>query len=132
MMIKINPDKERAGSILKIVENREKFLREIEKINAYSTIIAENYYEIIKEICMAIGLAEGYKAIGENAHKDAINLVKRYGFTESDIEIMQDLRIRRNKSSYEGKPIEKIYLENKKQDLLNIIEKLKMLLQKLL
>lgn len=133
MIIKINSDKEKAKSILQMAESREKFLKDLKNIKVYSTIIAENYYEVIKELCIAIGLAEGYKSIGENAHKEIINLIERYNeFDESAIETIQDLRIRRNKSSYEGKPIEEIYLENRKQDLLNIIEKLKILLQKLL
>jgi len=133
MIIKISPDKERANSILQMVGLREKFLKDSEKIAVNSTIIAENYYEIIKELCVAIGFIEGYKSIGENAHKEIIDFIKKYDeFDELEIEIIQDLRIKRNKSSYEGKPIEEVYLENRKQDLANIIEKLKILLQKLL
>ena len=126
------PDKERAKSIFEIVKVREQSLKEIEKINAYSTIIAENYYEIIKELCMAIALAEGYKAIGENAHKDAINYVEKCGFDEYEIGTMQDLRVRRNKSSYEGKPIEEIYLTNTRADLLKLISKLKSILKEII
>lgn len=131
-MIKIFPDKEKAESILKMVKSREQFLKDLEKMKAYPTIIAENYYEIIKELCMAIALAEGYKAIGENTYKDTINFVKKHDFSESEIEIMQDLRLRRNKSSYEGKTIEESYLINMKEDLLKIIFKLKKVLNSLL
>ena len=126
------PDKERAKSIFEIVKVREQSLKEIEKINAYSTIIAENYYEIIKELCMAIALTEGYKAIGENAHKDAINYVEKCGFDEYEIGTMQDLRVRRNKSSYEGKPIEEIYLTNTRADLLKLISNLKSILKEII
>ena len=131
-MIKITPDKERAKSIFEMVKSREQFLNNLEKIKTYPTIIAENYYEIIKELCTAIALVEGYKAGGENAHKDTINFIKKYNFNEYEIEIMQDLRIRRNKSSYEGRPIEEIYLTNIKTDLLKIIFKLKDILGELL
>lgn len=131
-MIKINPDKEKAKSIFEIIISRERSLNELEKKNIYPTIIAENYYEIIKELCISIATAEGYKAIGENAHKDTINFIKKYGFNDSDISIIQSLRIRRNKSSYEGKPIEKIYLDNTRSDLLKIILKLKGILEKVL
>lgn len=133
MIIKITHDKERAKSILQIVETRKRFLKDLKNIKTYSTIIAENYYEIIKELCVAIGLAEGYKAIGDKAHKEIIDFVKKYKrLDESEIEIMQDIRIRRNKSSYEGKPIEEIYLENIKTDLIVIIEKLEVILKNLL
>lgn len=131
-MIKIFPDRERAKSIFEMVILRENFIKDLEKNKAYPTIIAENYYEIVKELCVAIALAEGYKTIGENAHKDAIHFVEKHGFKEDEIRIMQDLRIRRNKSSYEGKPIEEIYLSNTKADLLKIISKLKDILKDLL
>ena len=129
MIIKVAPDKEKAKSLLIMVSLREQSLKELEKVKTHSTIIAETYYEIIKELCTAIALAKGYKSAGDNAHKDLIAFVKKYGFEESEIESMQDLRIRRNKSSYEGKPIEEVYLENKKQDLLKIIEKSKKILK---
>lgn len=43
---------------------------------------------------------------------------------------MNDLRIKRNKSSYEGKEIDASYLENKKDKLLDIINKLEIILNK--
>lgn len=133
MIIKITPDKERARSMLQMAESRRGFLKSFKHPEAYATITVENYYEIIKELCLAIGFVEGYKCIGENAHKESIQLMKRYKvFTTEDIEMMQDLRIRRNKSSYEGKPVEPIYLKNKEKDLLAVIEKLKRTLRELL
>ncbi len=126
MILKISPDKERARSMLHMAESGEAFLKSIKNSGMYATIIAKHYYEIIQELCIAIGFANGYKYIGENAHKEAIQFMKNYKtVTDEDLEIMQDLRIRRNKSSYEGKPIESIYLRNKEKDLLKIIEKLK-------
>ena len=124
MKIKTTPEKERAKSILRMIRKREKFVKNI-KQSQFSTIIAENYYEIIKELCTAIALSNGYKFTSENAYKELIDFMRNYKINEHEIEIMQDLRIRRNKSSYEGQPIEKIYLDNKKEDLLIIIRRLK-------
>ena len=133
MIIKITSDKERAKSRLAMIAPREKVLEELEKIKAYPTKIAEDYYEIIKELCVAIGLVWGFKTIGENAHKEIMEIASKYGeFERADIEIIQDLRVRRNKSSYEGKPIEQIYLDNNKDDLSRIINKLKGVLNNLL
>lgn len=130
MIIKIFPDKEKAKSIFQMAESRQQFLENLEKTKAYPTIIAENYYEIIKELCMAIILADGYKTIGENAHKELIDMVGEYKeFDRFEIEMMHDLRIRRNKSSYEGKPIEVTYLSSKREILLKIINKLKKILK---
>ena len=121
---------ERARSIVKMTRDRENFVNHINQ-KQFATIAAENYYEIIKELCTAIALLNGYKFIGENAHKELIDFVKDYKeITDYEIKVIDDLRIRRNKSTYEGKPIEEIYLENKKEDLLTIIEKLKKILEK--
>ena len=130
MIIKISPDKEKAKSILKMTEEREKFLSAIDA-GRFATIAAENYYEIIKELATAVFLIEGFKAVGEYAHKELINNLSNYKEFESwEIEVMNDLRIKRNKSSYEGKQIEPVYLENKKEALAKIIKKLKSLLNK--
>jgi hypothetical protein len=128
MMIKISPDKEKAKSIYSMALEREKFVREMGKNARYPTIIADSYYEIIKELCTAIGLSAGYKCIGENAHKDLIDSMKKHGLSDDEMVIVHDLRIKRNKSSYEGKQIEKIYLENNEGKLIKIIGRLKKIL----
>lgn len=129
MIIKVSPDKEKAQSIMKMAESRKKFLEKIENTE-FATILAENYYEIIKELCTAIILVDGYKTTGEGAHKELIDYMKNYGLHEPEISIMQDLRNKRNKSSYEGKQIESIYIENNRADLVRIIEKLNKILQR--
>ena len=129
-MIKIKQDKERAKSILRMIDEREKVVKKLDETD-FSTIIAENYYEIIKELCTAIALTEGFKFVGDNSHKELIEFMKKNKeITEEDISIMDDLRVRRNRSSYEGRKIEIVYLENNKKSLLEIIEKLKNVLKK--
>jgi hypothetical protein len=127
MIIRITPDKEKARSMINMIKDREIFLSSVD-IGKFSTIAAENYYEIIKELASVTLLLDGYKATGENAHKDLIDYLNNYKeITEEEIIIMDDLRIKRNKSSYEGKRIESIYLQNKKDKLILIINKLKKL-----
>lgn len=129
MIIKTTPDKEKVKSILKLTKEREIFVRTINH-EKFSTNAAENYYEIIKELSSALILLEGFKAIGENAHKDTIDSLKQYGvFTQSEIYFINDLRIKRNNSSYEGKKIDPSYLVNNKHKLIEIIEKLKNTIQ---
>ena len=130
MITKVAPDKEKVKSMIELIEKREEFASSIDEIK-FPTNLAENYYEIIKELATAILLLDGLKATGENAHKEIINsLIKYKEFEESEIRIMDDLRIKRNKSSYEGKQVELSYLENKKGDILKIITKLKGFLNK--
>ena len=124
MMHKVFPDKEKVKSIFKMISEREEFVSSME-IKKFSTIIAENYYEIIKELATAILLLDGIKFLGENAHKETIDSLSKYGFSEYELSVLHDLRIQRNKSSYEGKPISSSYITNKKAIFLKIIDKLK-------
>ena len=127
MIKKIFKDKEKVKSILKLVEEREKFIKSAAK---FPTILAENYYEITKELSIAVLLSDGLKAIGENSHKEILDSLINYKFSSQEIMILQDLRKRRNKSMYEGKQIEYVYLENKEEILKEIIMKLKIIINK--
>ena len=116
MIKKVFKDKEKVKSLLKLIEEREKFL---ELDIKFPTIIVETYYEIIKELSVASLLLDGLKAIGEDAHKEMLDYLINYNeFSASDVVLLQDLRKKRNKSMYEGKQIEPSYLENKEQNFL--------------
>ncbi len=129
MIIKVAPDKEKAKSMLELIKDREKFVLSSSTSEISSTIIAENYYEIIKELVSIIALLDGFKATGENAHKELIGYRSNYKeFSEEEIILANDLRIKRNKSCYEGKRIDASYLPNRKEKLLLIISKLKRLI----
>ncbi len=127
MIIRVTPDKERVKSMLKLIKNREDFIPSID-IEKFSTIVGENYYEIIKELATALILLDGLKVTGEGAHKELIDYLLNYGFSEDEILLMNDLRIKRNKSFYEGKMIDKDYLLSKKDKFLKLIKKLKRLI----
>ena len=130
MIIKITPDKEKAKSMLRLIENREKFLPSI-NIKEFSTIAAEHYYEIIKELISILLMLDGKKTTGENAHKEMIEELAKYKeFNQWEIFLLDDLRIKRNKSYYEGKQIMPIYLETNKEKLKAIIRKLKSLVNR--
>ena len=130
MKIKTYSDKEKVKSMLNVVKNRENFVKTA-NFKEFPTIIAENYYEIIKELISSLLLLDGFKTIGENAHKELIESLSNYKeFEEYEIKLIDDLRIRRNKSSYEGKPFEKTYLDDKKSKITKIIDKLKRVINK--
>ena len=125
MIIKTFVDKEKVKSMFKLIKSREEFVFSVD-FKKFSTITAENYYEIIKELATSLLILDGLKAIGENAHKETIDNLSNYKeFLGSEIFILNDLRIKRNRSSYEGKPIPMNYIENNKDKLFKIIDKLK-------
>jgi len=130
VIIKVTPDKEKVKSILQLIIEREEFTHSIDH-EKFSTNASENYYEIIKELANALLLIDGLKTTGESAHKDLIDYLANYKeFTESDILFMNDLRIKRNNSAYDGKKIDSSYLPNNKNIILELIEKLKKLIKK--
>jgi len=125
MIIKATPDKEKVKSILQLIKEREEFVSSIDH-EKFSTNASENYYEIIKELASALLLLDGLKTTGEYAHKDLIDYLTNYKeFTQADILFMNDLRIKRNNSAYDGKKIEPSYLINNKPRILELIERLK-------
>ena len=124
MIVKINPDLEKAKSIFGLVKSRISIIDSLKKVE-FPTVVAENYYEIIKELISISLLVDGLKAVGENAHRDLIERFGKYTvLNNQEIAIIQDLRIKRNKSLYEGKQIEKIYLDNNENNLIEIMAKL--------
>ena len=129
MIIKVTPDKEKVKSMLQLTEERENFTSTIDH-EKFSTNAAENYYEIIKELANSLLLLEGLKTTGEYAHKDLIDYLINYKeFTESDILLLNDLRIKRNNSAYDGKKIDSIYLINNKKKILDLIVRLKKIIK---
>ena len=132
MIIKIAPDKNRAKSLLRMSRNRAKAFSYI-KNSGYSTIIAENYYEIIKELIFGLLLCKGKKSVGEKAHKNALKEIsKEKILTVAEIYLVDDLRIRRNNSYYSGEQIDDFFLKNNSKDLERIIAKLDKELSKIL
>ena len=130
MIIKVTPDKEKVKSILLLIIEREDFVSSINH-EKFSTNASENYYEIIKELANALLLLDGLKTTGEYAHKDLIDYLINYKeFSESDIIFMNDLRIKRNNSTYDGKKIDSSYLANNSKRILELIERLKKLIKR--
>jgi len=129
MIIKVVPDIEKAKSLLKIAQDREKFIKSA-NFNSFPTGKIESYYEVIKELATALALTQGIKATGEGAHKELIEFLfeKRF-ITEYELNFIQDLRIKRNKSFYEGKQINLEYLQSREKTILSIISKLKSILK---
>jgi hypothetical protein len=127
-LIRVTPDKEKAKSILKMVEMRLELLTTVDH-DKFSSPIFADYYEVIKELITVILLLDGFKTL---SHKTLIEyLQKNYKeFSEYEIAFLDDIRIIRNKISYNGFFIKPDYLKRKKQDILKIIPKLKEIIKK--
>lgn len=128
MIIKIKPDLEKVNSMLHLIKCREESAHILD-FKKFSTIVAEMYYEIIKELSSALILLDGFKSVGRNAHKDLVDFLSNYPILDIERALIDDLRIKRHGSFYEGKSINESYLEDKREKLLGIIKKLKVLIK---
>ncbi len=130
-IIKTAPDREKAKSILKMVETTLEMINTIDS-KRFSSHIIKEYYEVIRELVTVILLLDGYKTYGEGAHKKLIEYMeKNYReFGGYEISLIDDLRVIRNKIAYNGFFVTDDYLERKKKDILALIDKLRIIIYK--
>ncbi|MFH1590275.1 MAG: hypothetical protein ABIB43_06935 [archaeon] len=125
-LIKITPDKEKAQSILKMVDTTIEMIKNID-IAKFSSNVTKEYYDIIRELISIVLLLDGYKTYGEGAHKKLVKYleVNYDNFNEYEISLIDDLRVTRNKITYDGFFVEKDYIKRKIKYIQKIILKLK-------
>src|SRR3989344_5297695 len=120
---KVVKDKEKAMSLLKLIELREKNIKNLEK-EEFATLIVEGYYEIIKELITAIMSVDGYKTL---SHELLVGYIAKFykEFSMFEINTMDQLRKTRNDIAYRGIIINMDYLERNEKPILKIIRALK-------
>ena len=125
-LMKITPDKEKARSIFKMAECTLEMVKSIDK-NKFPSNVTKEYYDIIRELTSIILLLDGYRTIGDSAHKNQIDYleVNYREFNGAEIALMDELRITRNKISYNGFFVKDDYIERKARDIQIVIEKLR-------
>lgn len=130
-LIKVTPDKEKSKSILKMVDTTIEMIKGID-ITKFSSNVAKEYYDVIRELMSVVLLLDGYKTFGEGAHKKLVEyLESNYKeLNEYEISLINDLRITRNKIAYDGFFVDKDYIERKINDVNEIIDKLKEIIKK--
>ncbi len=129
-IIRITPDLERTKSIIKMAEANIQRIKETDA-SRFASGITKDYYDVIRELISAIMLADGYKTYGEGAHKSAIGLVcQKYELKEHETRMIEDLRILRNKISYDGYFVDEDYLNRNSIRISDIIKKLRKIANK--
>ena len=92
----------------------------------------KEHYDIIRELISILILLDGYKAVGEGAHKRMIEYAGAHyhELTQHEISLIDDLRVIRNKIAYDGFFVKKDYLDRNMEMLQLIIRKLKSMADK--
>lgn len=125
-IIKTTPDKEKARSILIMINTTLEMIETI-NISKFSSNVTKEYYNVLRELLSIICLLDGYKTYGERAHKNLIKYIQsNYSeFSEFELYLIDDLRIKRNKIEYDGFFVEPNYIKRKEKDIQKIIHKAK-------
>ena len=120
---KLRPDFEKAKGLLKLTELREHKLTSFQ-LPAETTLLAEAYYEIVKEIITAIMSIDGWKTL---SHELLISYLATFysEFSTSEVMLIDQLRQMRNDIAYRGIMIKPEYIEGNKKEIIVIINKLK-------
>lgn len=126
-IIKISPNKEKARSIMRMVNVNLERIEATDKKRFVSSIV-KDYYDSIRELMSVVLLLDGFKATGEEAHKNLIDFFKKnYSILpEREIFLVDGLRVIRNKISYDGFFVNQDYLNRNLKEINHIINKLKL------
>ena len=112
-------DEGKVQSILKLGAVRLRVVNLIPLDMETASVIAEHFYEIIKELLTALLLLHGLKS---DNHECLIAFFqKTYPDQEYEVKVLYDLKIIRNKIDYEGLFVDKEYIERNKLEFIHII-----------
>jgi len=119
-IFRITKNTNRAESLKEMAEERLEDISDEKK----NYKIVEEYYEIIKELITAIMYSDGFKTL---SHKSLISyLEKNYKeFNKGEIILIDELRKLRNNIVYYGQKINQDFLINNKDEINEIIGKLR-------
>lgn len=125
---KVESDNEKIASIRKMCNVRLRVTKEIKLDSETASIIATDYYEIIKELLTALLLKHGLKSDNHGCLISFFNFTfPTYGY---EAQIIHQLKNVRNRVSYDGIFVKKSYIESNKLEFEHIITLLNSLLHK--
>ena len=120
---KQHPDPEKARGLLKVIELRELKLSNFE-LPAFATLLAEAYYEVVKELITGILTLDGWKT---TSHELLIGYLAKFcpEYSRAEIVLIDQLRRMRNDIAYRGIMIPPEFLDRNQKNILSVISKLK-------
>jgi uncharacterized protein (UPF0332 family) len=123
----MSPDQEKINSILDTVIKRKKFV-EIQQVNEDNvSFIIEGYYEIIKELLVALLLKHGLKS---KNHQCLISyFYQKHPDYEFETNLISEMSYLRNRLNYYGETVDISFYEKNKKEIIKIIQFLKSLVE---
>ncbi|PIZ51740.1 hypothetical protein COY27_02610 [Candidatus Woesearchaeota archaeon CG_4_10_14_0_2_um_filter_33_13] len=116
----VHVDYDKVRSILKMCAVRLRVLEQIQLDDETASIIAEDYYEIVKEYLTALMLTNGLKSSNHECLVSFFN--QKYSDKDYEVKLLYELKKVRNRISYEGFFVDKSYVQRNKLEWQHIIE----------
>jgi len=116
---KVSIDEEKILSIKKMCAVRLKVTRMINVDDETASVVAVDYYEVIKELLVALLLRYGMRS---DNHECLISFFKnKFSNYEYEVSMMHSLKEVRNRVSYDGIFVKKEYIQNNKMEFEHMI-----------
>ena len=120
-------DKNKIKAILKAAEKRQLIIDKIGAAKETISFVVENYYEIIKELLVALLLSKGLKS---SNHQCLISyFYNNYPELESYAHLIAEMCYLRNKLEYYGELVDYSFYDKNKDKIKKIILKLNELIK---
>lgn len=128
---RVTPDKERAKAMLRSVEDDLEAIESVDRRHA--SFVLRGLYEAVRRLMEAVVMLDGWRTRGEGSHARVIEYMEdNYGhvLTDDELQLLKDVREKRNRISYRGSTVNRDYLERKEPEIKRIVEKLERLARK--
>ena len=121
-LIKAARSPSKARGLLRQADDRLDLLKGMDR-EKHATFIVEGYYEVIKELAVALLAVQGLKA---RNHRDLIEFLGSRGILQGNALVVTDeLRRVRNRIAYEGLAVRPDYLRRRERIVRAIIARLR-------
>lgn len=122
----VEADKEKIKSVIETAEARLKFLQSLQADRNNVSFIVEGYYEVIKELLVALLLSKGLRS---KNHQCLISyFYHTYPEYEAEAYLIAQMSYLRNRLDYYGEMIDLAFYEKNKEEFVEITDLLKELL----
>ena len=119
----VEVDNEKIDSMVKVAFSRLDFIKSIGVNPANVSYIVENYYEVIKELLVALLLKNGLRS--KNHQCLVTYFYKNYPKYEFEANLILRMSYLRNRLEYYGEPIDVEFYKKYNKDFVSIINILK-------
>ncbi len=115
---KVTIDPEKIKSLIETAKAREKFVNSLTITKNNVSFVFENYYEVIKELLIALLLSQGMRS---QNHQCLFTFFSKEYHYDAEVVVIKQMGYLRNRLEYYGEPIEFSYYEENNKKFKEII-----------